>query len=329
LGDTTEPTNSLVFLQPGVEGWWKALRSGAWTGKWLSEGIVCLDGSPFSHVLVKRGDDVIDARRRKTAVQVTPFWRLACLNRRMAFLVHDAGGPQAIGEVWDAISLAFPPMASAPGDPGAESNVFTVQGMLRIGILMIAAEKRWLRRLGIWALRLHRDDAGLFCSELVAKGFAETDHLLEVLVNPTRIPPGDTRERRLLADLLYRRAAYNTPGIGSTASAVDFDEQLDAILSNVTAIAATETEKVPVPVGYRDPDNPDIVRFPPSLVTPRDLFESPSLRFVTDDRGRSTAPVLDDRERACRCREWLRASVVSILAMAVGIRVALRWLRRR
>lgn len=329
MDDTTEPTSSLVFLQPGDEGWWKALRTGAWTGKWLSEGIVCLDGSPFSHVLVKRDDEVIDARRRERAVQVTPFWRLACLDRRMAFLVHDAGEPDAIDEVWDAISLAFPPVASTSGDPEAESNAFTVQGMLRIGILMITAEKPWLRRLGGLMLRLHRDDAGLFCSELVAKGFAETGHLLEVLVDPNRIPPGDTHERRLLADLLYRRAAYNTPGIGSTASAADFDVQLEAIFSNVTAAAENGTESILVPVGYRDPDNAGNVRFPPSLVTPRDLYESPSLQFVIDDQGQGTAPVLSDRERACRCREWLRASVVSALAMAVGFRVVLGWLRRR
>lgn len=290
------PSNSegiqLVFVEPDPTPWHRVLLTGpkGFYLKWLSEGVVGLDGSRYSHVVIRNGPDAIDARL--SGVGVFEFARLQCTGRTLA-PVARAGGLQA---VWDVLFDFVTPDEDIP--LRRETPAFTVLGMLRIGILLLLDGPRWGQRAGRWMVKQRADDPGFFCSELIAKGMIEASMELEVTVPAHRI-------EALLAN---PEVAISLHGRGG--SQVTGEQWLDSLRDLVLA------DETRLPVGYGGR------QYPPALVTPADLFGSPSLQVVEP-----LPPPLGEPERRRRFRAWLTWTALAVVAALLLARGGWRALR--
>lgn len=198
-----------------------------------------------------------------------------------------------------------------PGLP-AESNLFGYGALVLVALNLATTEFRFLRPFGRWLLRRHRDLEGMFCSELIAKAMVDAGLELMVTVRPERIPPAGSRSERALLDVLVARRDRNLPdtaALGKDAARDSFAAQLDQ-LRGLPAIATNRT----VPVGYPG-EEPTL---PPSLVTPNDLYRSPSFDFVDNSDGTPQPPVLTPGARRRRFANYVVALALTPVNSAIG-----------
>lgn len=318
MAENGEPAKALVFVEPAELGWIGAVRqgpSGAFV-KWLSDGVVALDGSPYSHVVIRNGDEIYDARLRGGVVP-TPYAGLVRTGRALGFVVHQGRGEDAIEEAWAALGARYEPAPGIADRPIAlEPPDFSMLGLLRIGLLLLLGSEGWGGRVGAWLVARRKDDPGYFCSELVAKALVETGSELIVRVPASRITRLQNLPRATLVDLLVSRqdrlAEAATP-----MSRADHEYQLELLFN----LPIAGVEYVDIPVGYPG----DEATYPPALVTPRDLFASPSLAFVAP----VAPPGLRPGDWARRRREWFAVTAAVAWSAVAVLRRVTRAMRNR
>lgn len=317
-GSISGPTD-LVLLQSDRRSWRDLLLGppSAYRGKLLSELIVLADDGPFSHVVLHRGDCVVDARRptaSSPAVGSWPFCVVEGLDRDRTRCLPVDGD---LSPAWDRIVeqhwFRHPEAAEVPPGLREEENQFSYGALLLVALNLVTTEWRALRPLGRWLVRRNRDLAGMFCSELIAKAMIDAGMEVLVTVRAGRIPPAGSRGERALIDALVERRDRNLPP-ASTLTDDDarelFAEQLERIRA-ASGIADDET----VPIGYPG----DARALPPSLVTPNDLYRSPSFAFVGNDgTNGDDPPELTPAERSARFRRYLLALLLTPVNAALG-----------
>lgn len=321
---STPPELAIVLVEPDTVPWHKTPLFKPFFMKWLSEGIATLDKGPFSHSVLRNGEKVIDARLRKTAVLESDFACLVCLRRGLAFMVHQPDRDRAILDAWAWVKHQYPESVES------EQNQFTFLGLLRIGILLIIETEGWPARLGRWLVDHHRDDPGVFCSELIASALAGSGHELVVTVPANRIPAKGSPEEAALLRLLTARRAINMPGADDQVEAATNEAAMEAFAAQLDRLrTGIEGPTRDVPVGGPDPDR---ATYPPSLVTPNDLYRSSSLVYRGDEDGYPYEPPWSDEEWAKRYRTWKRVTagvaVVSLLVAGLVASVLARVSRR-
>lgn len=344
------PAKALVFVEPEGTSWsqhfsklvgeivtlrWSQLGMSAKAigVKWLSEGIVCLDGGRFSHVAIRNEGCAIDVSL-SAGVSRFRYVTLEGLNRWLGYSVPT--NDWTIDELWAAIpdQLVTEPCEEqtvADDTPlPDEEDRFSLAGMLRIGLLLVMGGGTIGPRIGRWLVSTHNDAPGMFCSELVAKAFLDAGFVLQVLVPLERVGPLGSLHEGALVDAVVARPEVNFGAIAAGRSEADLRE---AVLANFAAIRDMPTVMdgvVAVEVGYQGAGGG---KYPPSLVTPRELFESPQVSYAVmrsptgfiDD----TRPVLSAGERCRRCRQWKRVTWLGVLAIVAGVGAVFRSRGRR
>ncbi len=330
-----EPTNCIVCIEPEERTWAQTLCQGP-KGlflKFLSDGITWADEGRYSHNTLKNGSMNIDARL-SAGVSMWYYGALVGLGRTLGFYVYadrEPNGADVLELVWATITAGVQVPYPLPGPVVEEANnlvddpaSFSLFGLVRLGVILLQRG----RRLGRWLTNRRRDSPGFFCSELIAKGFTETEGVdLVVLIEPSRIPE-DAKARRAIVEAMVARSQ---PFVGTAAASPEvFAAQLDAI-DNVPIGSDGRT---PLTVGYWVPGAVEPL-FPPVLVTPNDLARSPSLTFVGSVNGvippeehDSIDPDLWSRRgRATRMVLWgllvVVAAVIAVVALVVLGRVQL------
>jgi hypothetical protein len=208
----------------------------------------------FSHAGLSRDGLMRDAAQREPTTVATYNLDVLAEKGREFVAYSYKGGDAAVRAAFDAHEW--------PGIPAPEPD-FAMEGMLRIGIILLTVRSSWAgrwigRALVRWASR--DDPDGLFCTEFVAKSFVKADAELKVRIDSRRVPP-----LRVAPEEAWRRVINDRLQAAGGAVAAQVEEEIQKLRELDNLIGDQE---VVLQVG---------TQFPAWLVTPNDLASSPSL----------------------------------------------------